>query len=433
MDGYFNYVLLSVIYIPLNFVDSLIICRYMEKLYGKADKRKKFRLIQWLVILLSSFIFAPYTAVWGISVLSGLLLPFYSAPKQRKIIFHFTLVALSFAALFTAFSFGESMSLSENQLGIIIVFFPHIIFYLFCLLSGKVCSASNIVLPYKMWVPILLIPFASITGMAYTSYLATNSTLPISEANMIQFPILVLFLSVNILVFYLYGKLSELVQEKVDKALFEQQLHLQETHYEALINAHEQIRSIRHDIKNHIGTISYLAAKYHNSEIEQYLTDLSQQIGETDKTVYTGNSGIDAITSLKLTEAGKQGIKITESILIPKDLDISFAEAVILLGNLFDNAIEACIKIREKKPYIFFKLQYVNSMLYVEMKNSATDKANMLHSEKADPLFHGLGLKNICRVVDNYNGTMNTTFENGTFIVKIVLYGVKTKSNELPV
>ena len=433
MDGYFNYVLLSVIYIPLNFVDSLIICRYMEKLYGKADKRKKFRLIQWLVILLSSFIFAPYTAVWGISVLSGLLLPFYSAPKQRKIIFHFTLVALSFAALFTAFSFGESMSLSENQLGIIIVFFPHIIFYLFCLLSGKVCSASNIVLPYKMWVPILLIPFASITGMAYTSYLATNSTLPISAANMIQFPILVLFLSVNILVFYLYGKLSELVQEKVDKALFEQQLHLQETHYEALINAHEQIRSIRHDIKNHIGTISYLAAKYHNSEIEQYLTDLSQQIGETDKTVYTGNSGIDAITSLKLTEAGKQGIKITESILIPKDLDISFAEAVILLGNLFDNAIEACIKIREKKPYIFFKLQYVNSMLYVEMKNSATDKANMLHSEKADPLFHGLGLKNICRVVDNYNGTMNTTFENGTFIVKIVLYGVKTKSNELPV
>lgn len=433
MDGYFNYVLLSVIYIPLNFVDSLIICRYMEKLYGKAEKRKKFKLIQWLVILLSSFIFAPYTAVWGISVLSGLLLPFYSAPKQRKIIFHFTLVALSFAALFTAFSFGESMSLSENQLGIIIVFFPHIIFYLFCLLSGKVCSASNIVLPYKMWVPILLIPFASITGMAYTSYLATNSTLPISEANMIQFPILVLFLSVNILVFYLYGKLSELVQEKVDKALFEQQLHLQETHYEALINAHEQIRSIRHDIKNHIGTISYLAAKYHNSEIEQYLTDLSQQIGETDKTVYTGNSGIDAITSLKLTEAGKQGIKITESILIPKDLDISFAEAVILLGNLFDNAIEACIKIREKKPYIFFKLQYVNSMLYVEMKNSATDKANMLHSEKADPLFHGLGLKNICRVVDNYNGTMNTTFENGTFIVKIVLYGVKTKSNELPV
>ena len=433
MDGYFNYVLLSIIYIPLNFVDSLIICRYMEKLYGKAEKRKKFKLIQWLVILLSSFIFAPYTAVWGISVLSGLLLPFYSAPKQRKIIFHFTLVALSFAALFTAFSFGESMSLSENQLGIIIVFFPHIIFYLFCLLSGKVCSASNIVLPYKMWVPILLIPFASITGMAYTSYLATNSTLPISEANMIQFPILVLFLSVNILVFYLYGKLSELVQEKVDKALFEQQLHLQETHYEALINAHEQIRSIRHDIKNHIGTISYLAAKYHNSEIEQYLTDLSQQIGETDKTVYTGNSGIDAITSLKLTEAGKQGIKITESILIPKDLNIPFAEAVILLGNLFDNAIEACIKIREKKPYIFFKLQYVNSMLYVEMKNSATDKANMLHSEKADPLFHRLGLKNIRRVVDNYNGTMNTTFENGTFIVKIVLYGVKTKSNELPV
>ena len=65
---------------------------------------------------------------------------------------------------------------------------------------------------------------------------------------MIQFPILVLFLSVNILVFYLYGKLSELVQEKVDKALFEQQLHLQETHYEALINAHEPVSYTHLDV-----------------------------------------------------------------------------------------------------------------------------------------------------------------------------------------
>ena len=51
----------------------------------------------------------------------------------------------------------------------------------------------------------------------------------------------------------------------------------------------------------------------------------------------------------------------------------------------------------------------------------------MLTFRKSRPAVSWTGAKNIRRVVDNYNGTMNTTFENGTFIVKIVLYGVKPK------
>lgn len=84
MDGYFNYVLLSVIYIPLNFVDSLIICRYMEKLYGKAEKRKKFRLIQWLVILLSSFIFAPIHRCMGNICFKWLIASILFGSKAKK-------------------------------------------------------------------------------------------------------------------------------------------------------------------------------------------------------------------------------------------------------------------------------------------------------------------------------------------------------------
>ena len=129
-----------------------------------------------------------------------------------------------------------------------------------------------------MWFPLLAIPIISILGVAYISYLATHSSLSIEDSNMLQFPLLLMCLLVNIIVFYLYGKLSELVQKRVQSALFEQQLHLQEEHYQALISAHEQIRSIRHDMKNHLEAISLLGAEHKDREIGDYLNEITSQI-----------------------------------------------------------------------------------------------------------------------------------------------------------
>lgn len=62
-----------------------------------------------------------------------------------------------------------------------------------------------------------------------------------------------------------------------------------------MISAHEQIRSIRHDMKNHLEAISLLAAEHKDREIGEYLTEITSQIRLSDDTIFTGNSGIDAI------------------------------------------------------------------------------------------------------------------------------------------
>ena len=298
-----TYLLLSLVYIPLNVFDLFIITRYMNTLYGLPRKGPYIKLLKIFIVLCASFLYAPYTALWGIAVLCIILLPFYNANKQKKIIFHITLVVLALTSLFTAFSLGESMALQDFYMGIFIIFFPHIIFFVICKLAGKVCAPTEVKLPYKMWLPLLAIPLISILGVAYISYLATHSSLSIEDTNMIQFPLLLMFLLVNIIVFYLYGKLSELVQKRVEGALFEQQLHLQGEHYQALINAHNQIRGIRHDMKNHLEAISILAGQHKDEEILRYLNDIVNQIKLSDNTIFTGNSGIDAILNLKLSEA----------------------------------------------------------------------------------------------------------------------------------
>lgn len=430
-----TYLLISIVYIPLNVFDLFIITRYMNTLYGLPRKGPYIKLLKIFIVLCASFLYAPYTALWGIAVLCIILLPFYNANKQKKFIFHITLVVLALTSLFTAFSLGESMALQDFYMGIFIIFLPHIIFFVICKLAGKVCAPTEVKLPYKMWLPLLAIPLISILGVAYISYLATHSSLSIEDTNMIQFPLLLMFLLVNIIVFYLYGKLSELVQKRVEGALFEQQLHLQEEHYQALINAHDQIRGVRHDMKNHLEAISILAGQHKDEEILRYLNDIVNQIELSDNTIFTGNSGIDAILNLKLSEAIRKGISISKSILVPHDLSIPFSDSVVILGNIFDNAIEACGRDHIKEPLICFKMQYIDSMLFIEIKNKTTSKndpPNLLRSRKPDTAYHGLGLKNVRHIVERYNGTMNISIEDGFFTNKIILYGVQAKNDELP-
>ena len=288
-----------------------------------------------------------------------------------------------------------------------------------------------------MWLPLLVIPLISILGVAYISYLATHSRLSIEDTNMIQFPLLLMFLLVNIIVFYLYGKLSELVRTRVQSALSEQQLHLQEEHYQALISAHEQIRGIRHDMKNHLEAISLLAAENKNCEICEYLNEIVSQIELSDDTIFTGNSGIDAILYLKINEATGKGITVCKSILIPHDLSISFSDAVVVLGNIFDNAIEACERDHVKEPLIYFKMQYVDDMLFIEIKNSIGYKLeagkSLLSSRKNDAVYHGIGLKNVRNIIEKCSGTMNVDIEDNCFVNKIVLYGIQTKNDKVPI
>ena len=431
-----TYLLISIIYVPLNILDLYIISHYMNALYGVPRKGPYLKLAKITAVVGASSLFAPYTALWGIAVICNILLPFYNAGRQKKIVFQITLVVLALTSLFTAFALGESMTLQEFSMGAFVIFFPHIIFFLICKLAVKVCSPDEVKLPYKMWLPLLAIPLISILGVAYISYLATHSSLSIEDTNMIQFPLLLMFLLVNIIVFYLYGKLSELVRTRVQSALSEQQLHLQEEHYQALISAHEQIRGIRHDMKNHLEAISLLAAENKNCEICEYLNEIVSQIELSDDTIFTGNSGIDAILNLKINEATGKGITVCKSILIPHDLSISFSDAVVVLGNIFDNAIEACERDHVKEPLIYFKMQYVDDMLFIEIKNSIGYKLeagkSLLSSRKNDAVYHGIGLKNVRNIIEKCSGTMNVDIEDNCFVNKIVLYGIQTKNDKVP-
>lgn len=140
----------------------------------------------------------------------------------------------------------------------------------------------------------------------------------------------------------------------------------------------------------------------------------------------SGNKEIDSILNYMLNLAKDVLNQVEYKIVIPKDIKISFFDLNIVLGNLLENAISAACN--SSKKWMFVLVQYNKGMLFIHVQNSYEGKLNkygeFYKTTKSDKSKHGIGLQNIKRVVDKYNGSMKISDDNKIFDVKIALYVV---------
>ena len=108
--------------------------------------------------------------------------------------------------------------------------------------------------------------------------------------------------------------------------LLQQQIKLSEQYYEDLSLSQQRLKGIRHDMKNHLQSLSWIAARItpksrETEELQEYLGQLIQDIGEASQILSTGNMGMDAILSLKIGQAKEQKINVHSKISVPKEMD----------------------------------------------------------------------------------------------------------------
>lgn len=425
------YIAIFILYLLINLFDLAIISKYMKYLYGSPQKNIWYYIVIVLIIIAASGPYATFTALWGISLLSLFLLKFYPANKQNKILFGVVLMSISFSSLFCSFMIAEIFMPDKNSIGGAVIFFPHIIFVGFIEIVCRIKISSSFKLPIKIWILLLAIPLMSLFGICTLSYLAETSSMGRKELSTIELLLLFIFLFMNLIVFYLFAKISDLIKTGIEKALLKHQVRLQEQYYQDIKETQKRVRSIRHDMKNHLETISYMIQDNQTSSIKNYLKQIMSDVQFTEKTIFTGNSSIDLILNIKTDQAKKSNIQINTNILIPQNLNIDFLTAVILLGNIFDNAIEACLKLPEERRKIDFKMNYIDSILYLELRNSfekvqINQNNELITSKSDDPFLHGIGMQNVKAIVNKYNGIIKINTDNNRFSVKMVLYDIKT-------
>ncbi len=178
--------------------------------------------------------------------------------------------------------------------------------------------------------------------------------------------------------------------KKLDKQIAAYQRELIETHYREVENMYRQMRGWRHDYRNHIQTMKVFAANGDLDAIRAYLDELDTDLNTVDTVIKTGNAMADAILNSKISLARSRAIPVRVDAHIPVKLKMSELDLCVILGNLFDNAIEASLLL----PRLFRS------------------------TKGAD---HGLGLVRIDSIVDRLDGYISRNSEDGAFTTEILL------------
>ncbi|MEG0895476.1 MAG: ATP-binding protein [Oscillospiraceae bacterium] len=219
--------------------------------------------------------------------------------------------------------------------------------------------------------------------------------------------------------------------KNASKKIVEYQNELISKHCDEVENIYRQMRGWRHDFHNHIQAMLTIIEKNDNNiSLKDYLLKLNDDLISVDTVIRTGNVMVDAILNSKLSLAKSKNIEITAKAIVPKDIEISDVDLCVLLGNLLDNAIEACQKNCNSKkfefnaPFIRVYISAQENQLYLCVTNSV-----YIETKKVDGKFlstkksatHGFGLLRIDKICNKYNGYCSRNIEPGVFSTEILL------------
>lgn len=210
----------------------------------------------------------------------------------------------------------------------------------------------------------------------------------------------------------------------IDKRIAAYQTELIQTHYAEVENMYRQMRGWRHDYRNHMQMMKSFAAAGDMEAIREYLDKLDKDLATVDTVVKTGNKMTDAILNSKISLAKSKDIPVTADAHVPVALTTSELDLCIIIGNLFDNAIEASMELPENERMIRVYMDMKNTQLYMSFTNMTARKK--LKKENGRFLTnkgegHGFGLVRIDTIVERNSGYINRNSEDGAFTTEILL------------
>lgn len=210
----------------------------------------------------------------------------------------------------------------------------------------------------------------------------------------------------------------------VDKRIAAYQRELIETHYAEVENMYRQIRGWRHDYRNHIQVMKAYAASGDLDAVSSYLDALDTDLATVDTVIKTGNAMADAILNSKISLARSKDIQVRADAHIPLALKTSELDLCVIIGNLFDNAIEASMELPADERLIRVYMDMKNTQLYISFTNFTAGKKKA----KINGRFlttkgegHGFGLVRIDIIVERLGGYISRNSEDGAFTTEILL------------
>ena len=213
-----------------------------------------------------------------------------------------------------------------------------------------------------------------------------------------------------------YGWIKESEEDRLQRAVLAGQIKDMKDHVDKVEGLYQGIRSIKHDINNHIMVLEELVASGNEKDAKEYLEDMKKDFDYSKLPVKTGNPVTDVIISEKQKEALDKEMEFYSNFAFPDSGSISTYDISVVLGNLISNAFEAAGESTEKKISVSSVMK--DQIYFIEVRNSfdgvlAVDEFTGLpRSPKNQDQVHGYGLRNVKKVAEKYFGTLEIVQKN---------------------
>lgn len=214
--------------------------------------------------------------------------------------------------------------------------------------------------------------------------------------------------------------LASYICESMQNAYRIQELETQSNYYKDRINDEERVRSIYHDLKNHLLILQ--SKECSEQQTMQSMQMLQEQIEGYENYYHTGNEVLDIIIRDKAKRAHEKQIDFAASLSLKDGAFIEPLDISTIFGNALDNAIEASEKLPVEERLVTVRAGRVRDMLLIIVKNNtASLSAPFEGTTKKDAFVHGFGIPNIQKAAERYDGQCHIASENGVFSLKIII------------
>lgn len=198
---------------------------------------------------------------------------------------------------------------------------------------------------------------------------------------------------------------------------------LMEHQYGEIRSVYMDMRGWRHDYHNHMQVMKAQLALGNLEEIREYLDKLEQELDRVDTFVRSGNLMVDAILNSKLTLARRQVVAVNCKVKVPERLSVEDVDLCVILGNLLDNALEACALVEKESRFLRIYMTVNKSQLYLSVQNAAKEEPdfearNYITRKRGN---HGLGMKRVQTAVEKYSGYLHLANEPGIFAAEVTM------------
>lgn len=285
----------------------------------------------------------------------------------------------------------------------------------------KIANKTILTMKKKEW--LLIISGFLISALSFGVIQSALNEAKLSETISIMLMICEIgLIALNIICLYITISLNKSNRVAEEFKLKEQQLMHDVQYAETVRTQYQEIRHIRHDIKQQLATVSGLQFDGKYDEAQKYISAVTNGIEQIEIFVDAGNDFINAILNSKLSIAKSKGIEVLCNFSGKIDY-ISEYDLCSLIGNVLDNAIEAAEKVCGAVIEVSLFSDKHKLILTVSnsISQSVLNENTELKTTKSEPELHGFGVRSIRSIAKKYDGIVDFYEEDLTFFCRVVL------------